>query len=271
MAKKKKIKTEIETLKTRAKKASPKEREFLTFFMNQLMLAKEKQNTKEKKRTEIKKPIKPITEKRIAKIEKKLRPSVMKKRKMRKKLKSLTIEEEKIEMPKKREERVKITPRPTPEAIEEAPRYKRILKPLPPLPIPRPPARPPEEEAMAPPTAEIAYPAAPLYPAPEKREEKQSALIALDLGKINLLVKDENISVIQCDGANLPIKVTREGTVNETKIKLSEDEIKEIVQRFADRAGQALSEPIFKTQVGDLKITAIISAFAGSRFVISRI
>ncbi len=286
MVQKAKIKSEIEVAKSAVKKAkisskSSKEKEFLISFMKQLMLAKEKQQAEEKKETrKVKKGEKTI-EKRIVMVEKKLRPSVMRRKKMRQKLKPLTIEEEKIEKPREKIERVEIAPKPTPEAMEEAPIYKRplptLLKPEIrkdwPLPPPRPPARPPEEEAMAPPTEEMPYPEAPVYPAPappEKPKEKSIALVTLDLGKLNIFIKDKTISVIQCDGANIPIKITKE-IVKETKIKLTEDEIREIVQKFADRAEQPLTEPIFKTKINNLSITAIISAFAGSKFVISRI
>ena len=46
---KKKIKSEIETMKSKIKKASPKEKEFLISFMKQLMLAQKKQKVEEKK------------------------------------------------------------------------------------------------------------------------------------------------------------------------------------------------------------------------------
>ncbi|UZE94255.1 MAG: hypothetical protein IB618_01640 [Candidatus Pacearchaeota archaeon] len=280
------IKSEIKAVETAAEKAkSAREREFLSSFMKQLLIAKEKQIIEEKKIGKKEK-----AEKEVAVVEKKLRLGIMKGRKMREKLKPLTLEEEKVE-PEKMEEIVEAAPKPTPPPTEVAPVYKRPLPILPkapkpekeyPLPEPRSPARPPEEEAMAPPTVQFPTPEAPEVPEapalappapvpPPPPEEKYEAITGIDLGKLNSLVKDDGVSLIQCDGANLSIKITREGTIQETKITLNEDEIKAAVQKFADRAGQPLSEPIFKTQVGNLLITAVISAFAGSRFVISRV
>ena len=259
--------TELAARKATSKKASSQEKEFLNSFLQQLLIAKEK---REKKR--------PLPEKRIALVEKKLQPSIMKQRKMREKLKSLTIEKEDFGVPKKKIGKiVEPTPEPTTSSVFEAPIFKRKLPPLPkppklnkewPLPIPQP-ARPPEEEAMAPPTAELPFPEPPTFPAPIPTKPS-FPLISIDLGNLNSFIQDKDVSVIECDGIHIPIKITKHGEVYETKIILSEDEIKSIIRKFADRAGEDLTEPIFKTTVANLSITAIISEFAGSKFVISK-
>ena len=267
MAKSKKLKIEtigkdIETIEKAARKArSPREREFLSSFLHQLMLAKEKREGKK------------------IKIEK-LPPVQIEAKKLRKKLKTFTIEEEKTEIPKKKKvekKKVEIEEKPF-----EAPIYKRALPELPeppkltkewPMPVPKAPGRPSEQEAMVAPTAELPFPEPKVpLPTPPTLVPRESIVSPnIDLNKLNPLISDQAISVIQCDGANLPIKITKQKIIQKTRITLNEDEIKAIVKKFADRAGQIMTEPIFKTQIGNLSITAIISTFAGSKFVISRI
>ena len=84
------------------------------------------------------------------------------------------------------------------------------------------------------------------------------------------MLSNPNISLIQCDGSGKSIKVTKQGQLQETNTVLSEEEIRGIIQKFADRAGLPLTEPIFKAKVLNFAITAIISSFAGSKFVISK-
>ncbi len=274
MAKSKNLKTrtivgEIESIGEAAKKAgSSKEKQFLSSFLHQLMVAKEKREGKK------------------IKIEK-LPPVQIEAKKLRKKLKTFTIEEEKTEIPKKKKiekskiEKKKVKIEESEEEPFEAPIYKRALPELPeppkltkewPMPVPKAPGRPSEQEAMVAPTAELPFPE-PKIPLPNSTLVSRESTISpnIDLNKLNPLIADKTISVIQCDGANLPIKITKQKIIQRTRITLNEDEIKAVIKKFADRANQIMTEPIFKTQIGNLSITAIISTFAGSKFVISKI
>jgi len=228
------------------------EKEFLEAFTSQVLRAKERQEKegKKKKVKKVKKPIKKI---------KKIKPS-----ETIRKLEPLTIEKEKI-----------------------APIYKRIISELPeppkaeeieewPLVPPRPPARPPEEEAATAPAAELQAPAPPptLRPetAPTTTTLSHETMIQMDLEKLNPLVSDPSIRSIHCDGPNKPLKIRREAgiKIQEIKITLNEDEINTLIQKFAVRTGQALKEPVFKATVGNLSLTAIVSEFAGSKFILTK-
>lgn len=166
------------------------------------------------------------------------------------------------------------------------PIYKRALPQLPPPPRyteawplpapPRPPARPPEAEAFAPrmmPIPEPVPPAMPVAkpaPRPVIIRPAPGAAPKLDLGNLNPLIADETIATIQCDGANLPLKITKERRVEEISIVLSEEEIKSIIKSFSEASGQAITEPVFKVSVAGFTFSAVISAFSGSKFVIAR-
>ncbi len=106
----------------------------------------------------------------------------------------------------------------------------------------------------------------------EKTENQESnpSMVLLDLGKLNELVKSPNISIIQCDGSNQEVKITRNGKIEKTGIKLNEEEIKTIIKKFSDRAGKEITRPVLKASFSNLEMTAIISEFSGNRFLISK-
>lgn len=170
----------------------------------------------------------------------------------------------------------------------EAPIYRRNLPPLPPVPEygehwpmpqvprPRPKARPPEEEAFAPPIAPVPMPSP--KPLAEPRPQARPIIVkpmpnrirSLDLGKLNPLIADDSITMIQCDGANIPVKIGKERRIEEIDLVLGEEEIKGIIRAFAAASGQPITEPLFRASVKGMIFSAVISAFSGSRFTITR-
>jgi len=91
-----------------------------------------------------------------------------------------------------------------------------------------------------------------------------------DLGQIQELVDDFSITMIQCDGPNIPLKITKDKQTTNSDIILSEEEISKILSYFSEKTGQPVIEPVFQTKIGNLKIMAITSNYSGSRFIISR-
>jgi len=159
-----------------------------------------------------------------------------------------------------------LPPLPTP------PKYGEVW-PLPPP--PRPPARPPEAEAFAPQIRPIMEPIIPVMPL--ARPAARPVIIRpaagaqkFDLGKLNPLIADDVITTIQCDGANLPLKIIRERRTEEISLVLGEDEIRSVIRAFSAASGQPVTEPIFTAQANDLQISAQISVFQGTRFVIRK-
>jgi len=91
-----------------------------------------------------------------------------------------------------------------------------------------------------------------------------------DLGKLNILLKDKAITIIECLGPEKLILVKKANRVNFTKIKLSEDDIKKIIENFSKSARIPITGGVFKAITGDLRISAVISEFVGSRFILYR-
>lgn len=90
----------------------------------------------------------------------------------------------------------------------------------------------------------------------------------INLSKLNTFLLDKEVTEVECPGPDKFILVRKAGQVNLTKIILSQEEINEIIKSFSEKARIPVISGVFKTSVGNLTITAIISEFVGSRFII---
>lgn len=97
-------------------------------------------------------------------------------------------------------------------------------------------------------------------PSPEK----------LNLEKLNPLVQDNRVTVIECPGPNKLILVRTIGQITTTRISLNQEEIQNIINVFSKQAKIPLVSGLFKAAVGNLIITAVISELVGSRFIITK-
>jgi hypothetical protein len=96
--------------------------------------------------------------------------------------------------------------------------------------------------------------------------------IQIDLGKLNSLAKDPLVKIIEVPGKNQKVLVSGMMGNKHTKIVLSENEIREIVKRFAFFSKIPLEEGFFKAAVGNFVLSAILSdQESGSRFVLKKI
>jgi hypothetical protein len=89
--------------------------------------------------------------------------------------------------------------------------------------------------------------------------------------KIGKLLKDPTVHSIECPGPGKNLMVKRYNQVNITPNILNKDEIKSIIEDFSERARIPIVGGILKAAVGDLMISAVISEFVGSRFIINKI
>ncbi len=89
-------------------------------------------------------------------------------------------------------------------------------------------------------------------------------------GKINTLLADPMINIIQCPGVNQEISVIKRGVKQITKIVLSQIEIQEIIEQFSQDSHIPLIEGPFNFQINDLNIYGINSSMIGSSFIIKR-
>ncbi|MFA7707621.1 MAG: hypothetical protein WCX73_01610 [Candidatus Pacearchaeota archaeon] len=91
------------------------------------------------------------------------------------------------------------------------------------------------------------------------------------LGKIDSLLNSKEIQSIECPGPEKNLLVKKYDKINITKIILSQEEITDILYSFAKQASIPVVGGILKAAVGDLVISAVISEFVGSRFIINKL
>jgi hypothetical protein len=90
------------------------------------------------------------------------------------------------------------------------------------------------------------------------------------LKKINHLIQDKSIQMIECPGPKKNVLVRVHSRINTTKITLEDQEIKEIINYFSASAKIPVINGILKAAINDLIISAITSEFVGSRFIIKK-
>lgn len=92
-----------------------------------------------------------------------------------------------------------------------------------------------------------------------------------DLGKINFLMKDPRVTIIECQGPGKLVIVKIYGKSSVTRISLSQEEIQEIIEKFSKESKIPIISGLFKAAIGNLIITAVVSDLVGSRFIITKI
>ena len=104
-----------------------------------------------------------------------------------------------------------------------------------------------------------------IEPEPQARPE------GFALGKLEPLLKDTSIQSIECPGPGKNLLIKRYNKINVTKTILNQAEISSIINDFSEKARIPIVGGILKAAVGDLVISAVISEFVGSRFIINKI
>lgn len=132
--------------------------------------------------------------------------------------------------------------------------------------LPLPPQNAPAQILMPQPQANITISpeAASIAPAPQPLPQ------GFSLGKLDPIIADKTVTNIECPGPEKPLLAKSLGRVTITRISLSEEEIKKVANTFAEAARIPVIGGIFKAAVGNLVITAVISDYVGSRFIINK-
>jgi len=89
-------------------------------------------------------------------------------------------------------------------------------------------------------------------------------------GKIELLLNDPSVFMIESQGPGKPIMIVRMGQRQSTKIILSRGEIEEVLEEVSKRSHIPLLEGVFRAAVDNFSINAIVSDAVGSKFIIKK-
>lgn len=95
-------------------------------------------------------------------------------------------------------------------------------------------------------------------------------LIGLGLGKFDFLLSDPGVISIECPGPDKPILVNKNGIVQISNIRLKKEDIDNIIKEISEKTRIPLLQGVFKAAFGQFILTAIISEFVGTRFLIQK-
>lgn len=90
---------------------------------------------------------------------------------------------------------------------------------------------------------------------------------SFNLGSIESLTEDNSVSAIICDGPMKPVKIKRDGRLEQTSIMLSRSEIENVIDTFSKKSNIPI-KPVFRAQIDNLSILALVSSIE-SRFMLT--
>ena len=76
--------------------------------------------------------------------------------------------------------------------------------------------------------------------------------------------------MIECPGPGRNVLVKVRNNVNVTKLNFNEAEIKNVIMHFSDLSRIPIVGGILKTSIESMMISAVVSEYAGSRFIVSK-
>ncbi len=92
----------------------------------------------------------------------------------------------------------------------------------------------------------------------------------LNIGKMTKILYDPSVWSVECPGPGKGILVNRAGSILTSSITLTPEEIQQVLNEFSERTRIPLIQGVFKAVYQDLLITAVISEFVGTRFVLQK-
>jgi len=110
-----------------------------------------------------------------------------------------------------------------------------------------------------------------IWPRPQTGQPITRASPGLpEIGKLNALLLDPSVDGIECPGPSKNVLVRKAGMVQKTRITLNQEEIKKIIDDFSQKTRIPLIGGTFKAAYMNLIMTAVVSEYVGSRFIIQK-
>lgn len=124
------------------------------------------------------------------------------------------------------------------------------------------------QKLMAPPQGGSELPAHLQYLKPTEPPQQP---LNIDLGKLNPFLQDPNVKEIETEGEDETVTVKGKMGKKPTNIKLSKEEIDEILDKFSKESKIPKTEGLFKVTLGNIVLTAMVSNTISSRFIIKKV
>lgn len=98
----------------------------------------------------------------------------------------------------------------------------------------------------------------------------QSTPPILGMEKINPLLADPAVISVECPGPDRPILINKSGRVQTSSIIMNTEEINKLMAEISKITRIPLIQGIFKAAFGKYIISAVVSDFVGTRFIIQK-
>ncbi|MFH1802769.1 MAG: hypothetical protein ABH864_04975 [archaeon] len=92
----------------------------------------------------------------------------------------------------------------------------------------------------------------------------------INLGKLAGILIDPSVFSVECPGPYKNLLVNRSGSVQTSAVTLTNEEINAVMHNVSDQTRIPLTSGVFRAAIQDLVVTAVVSDFVGTRFVIQK-
>ncbi len=99
---------------------------------------------------------------------------------------------------------------------------------------------------------------------------QQTKREGINLGKITQFLNDPAVLSVECPGPGKNLLLNRSGAIQASSMSLNKEEINSIVKEASVKARIPLTTGVFKAAFQNIIITAILSEYVGTRFLIQK-
>lgn len=124
-------------------------------------------------------------------------------------------------------------------------------------------------------TREVSPRINPVYPTVQQPKQQspptqQISISSNSFAKIEKFLQDPRVQGVECTGPNKNILVNSDGAIKSTSSILTKEEINSIMQEISQKTRIPLINGVFKAAFNNYILTAVLSEFIGTRFVIQK-
>ena len=91
------------------------------------------------------------------------------------------------------------------------------------------------------------------------------------LGSLIYLLSDPNVTSLECPGPGKPIVLNKSGNMENSSMTFSQEDIKAVMEDISRKTGQKFDSGFAKAAIGNFVVSAVISEFVGTRFVMQKL
>ena len=91
------------------------------------------------------------------------------------------------------------------------------------------------------------------------------------LDSLVYLLSDPNVTSLECPGPGKPIVLNKSGNMENSSLVFSQEDIKNVTDEVSRKTGQKFDSGFVKAAIGNFIVSAVISEFVGTRFVMQKL